>query len=289
MDQFPKISIVTTNLNGGAFLERTIRSVLDQEYPNLEYVIIDGGSNDDSIEIIKRYEDKFHYWTSEKDDGMYDAIQKGFARTSGAIMAWLNSDDVLHPRALQRVAELFTTYPEIKWMTGTPSFIDEVDNVYVPFALEYPLWSKLRFYSFDYKWIQQESTFWRRDLWDRAGSSLNTSMSFAGDLELWLRFFRFEKLYCAPMLIGGFRMRRNGQKSIVNYRDYVKESNACIRKEWKRISILNLFLVPLSYVDRVLISIPLFRGAYHRTGVRKIFGYPPKLEFDQKLQKLIMR
>ena len=289
MDQFPKISIVTTNLNGAAFLERTIRSVLDQRYPNLEYVIIDGGSDDGSIDIIRRYEDKLHYWTSEKDKGMYDAIQKGFRKASGEIMAWLNSDDILHPRALYRVAELFVAYGEIKWMTGTPSFIDEQDNVYVPFALEYPLWSKMRFYSFDYKWIQQESTFWRRELWNRAGASLNTELRFAGDLELWLRFFRFEKLYCAPILIGGFRMRRDGQKSIENYDEYIRESNSCIRAEWKRISLLNIFLVPLSFVDRVLISIPLFRGVYHKTGLRKIFGYPGKLEFDQKTQRLILR
>src|SRR6186713_1857154 len=88
-ENFPKISIVTISFNQGDFLERTICSVLDQNYPNLEYIIIDGGSTDGSVEIIKKYQDKLTYWVSEKDKGMYDAIQKGLQRTTGEIMCWL--------------------------------------------------------------------------------------------------------------------------------------------------------------------------------------------------------
>src|SRR5881396_2686502 len=110
------ISIVTPSYNQAAFLEETIRSVLLQGYPNLEYIVIDGGSTDGSVEIIKRYEKHLSYWQSEPDGGQYDAISQGFARTSGDLMAWLNSDDMLHRNALWSMARLFTQFPQIEWL-----------------------------------------------------------------------------------------------------------------------------------------------------------------------------
>ncbi len=107
---YPKISIVTPNLNQGKFLEETILSVLDQKYPNLEYIIIDGGSTDNSIDIIKKYEKNLFYWTSEKDNGMYEAIQKGFEKATGDIMAWINSDDLYHRNVFFVVAEIFSNF-----------------------------------------------------------------------------------------------------------------------------------------------------------------------------------
>jgi len=101
---WPKISIVTPSFNQGQFLEETIRSVLLQNYPNLEYIIMDGGSTDNSIEIIRKYETWLKYWVSEKDDGQSDAINKGFTLARGAILGWLNSDDVYYPRSLQTIA-----------------------------------------------------------------------------------------------------------------------------------------------------------------------------------------
>lgn len=113
----PKISIVTPSYNQGEFIEATINSILTQNYPNLQYIIIDGGSTDGSVEIIKKYEKYLHFWCSEPDAGQYDAINKGFARSSGEIMAWLNSDDMYCPWVFKTVADVMSDFSEIEWLT----------------------------------------------------------------------------------------------------------------------------------------------------------------------------
>ncbi|HZY83002.1 MAG TPA: glycosyltransferase family 2 protein [Cyclobacteriaceae bacterium] len=285
MSTLPKISIVTINYNGADWLERTILSVLNQDYPNLEYVIIDAGSKDNSVEIIRKYESRLHFWISEPDGGMYEAIQKGFEKTSGDIMGWLNSDDIYHPRALHRLAEVFTDYPEIKWLSGVPSAIDEKDNVYVPRFDEYPMWSKMRVYSGDYKWIQQESTLWRRELWQKIGGRLDTSLKYAGDFNLWLQFIKYEKLYIAPILIGAFRQRKSGQKSIDSANEYLREAKMCYR----RVTTFGFLLVPFNIFDRVMMSLPFIGRKYYESGLRGSFGFPRRLAFDPKQQKIVFR
>src|SRR5688572_23620138 len=109
---WPRISIVTPSYNQGIFLEETLRSILLQNYADLELIVIDGGSKDNSVEIIKKYEPWITYWISEKDNGQSDAINKGFKKASGEIVAWINSDDLLTPGSLHKVAEYFTALPE---------------------------------------------------------------------------------------------------------------------------------------------------------------------------------
>src|SRR5436190_573079 len=120
----PKLSIVTPSLNQGAFIERTIRSVLDQGYPNLEYVIVDGGSTDETVEIIRRYEDQLAWWVSEPDQGQTDAINKGIERTSGEIVAYINSDDYYLPGAFERAVEAFEG-TDRSWIAGASLDLDE--------------------------------------------------------------------------------------------------------------------------------------------------------------------
>jgi hypothetical protein len=201
--EWPKIALVTPVFNSARYLEATIRSVLSQGYPNLEYVIADGGSTDGSLEIIRKYESQLHAWFSEPDHGMYDAINKGFARTSGEGMGWISATDLLHAGSLFVVGSVFRAFPEVEWITGRPTgFSDEGMAVE---TLRLRQWSRMRFLAGANRYIQQESTFWRRSLWDRAGGRVDDTRRSASDFELWVRFFRFAKLYPVDALIGGFR------------------------------------------------------------------------------------
>lgn len=211
--KYPKITIVTPNYNGAQFLEETILSVLEQNYPNLEYIIIDGGSNDRSLEIINKYSNQLFYWESKPDNSMYDAINKGFAKSSGDIMCWINSDDILWENALNYVVSIFRQNQHINWLQGYPSVIDEQSNLVYN---RDPVFSKYYFYlnqhQESFRFIQQESTFWTRTLWERAGGFLNTDFTLASDFDLWMRFFEVDKIYCTKLKLGAFRMRK-GQKS----------------------------------------------------------------------------
>jgi glycosyltransferase involved in cell wall biosynthesis len=226
---YPKISIVTPNFNGDAFLEATILSVLGQNYPNLEYIIIDGGSSDNSVEIIKKYQNQLSYWVSEPDKGLYDAVQKGFYKSSGEIMAWINSDDLYHDKSFFSVAEIFCRFEQVNWLQGIPTVFDEKGKTVHVGTLK--RWRKLDFYLGDYKWIQQESIFWRRRLWDMSGGDIKTEMKYAGDFELWLRFFRHEKLYATTALIAGFRQCSKGQLSSLFYDEYIEEAENTLKEE----------------------------------------------------------
>ena len=217
---YPKISIVTPSFEQASFLEAAIRSVLNQNYPNLEYVIIDGGSTDGSVDIIKKYQQHLHYWCSEPDNGQYEAINKGFSHTTGEIMAWLNSDDMYCPWAFKTVASIMSDLPEVEWLTtlnpghwdmkgfckgfgSIAGFSREafLDGCYLP-----------TFKKFTISWIQQESTFWKRDLWEKSGKEIPTEFSLAGDFELWSRFYRYAELYGTTSPLGGFRFQ-NKQRS----------------------------------------------------------------------------
>jgi glycosyltransferase involved in cell wall biosynthesis len=200
---YPKISIVTPSFNQAQFLEETISSVLEQNYPNLEYIIIDGGSTDGSVEIIKKYEKYLSYWVSEPDGGHGNALNKGFSKTSGEIMAWLNSDDKYFPGALFDVAEIFQSFNDVNWITGKTCEWNEKGELT---SETYVYKNVYDFLIGHYKWIQQESTFWRRGLWEKAGGYINADYQLMVDGELWTRFFRFDDLWHVNRKLGGYRL-----------------------------------------------------------------------------------
>jgi hypothetical protein len=195
--------LVTPVFNSAHYLDATICSVLSQNYPNLEYIIVDGGSTDGTIDIIRSYEPQLHAWISEPDRGIYDALNKGFARSSGEIMGWINASDLLHVRSLFVVGSVFRSFPEVQWITGRPSTLNAEG---MPIAiLNLRRWARRPFLAGANRYIQQESTFWRRNLWRDAGGGMDLDWGVPADFELWVRFFRHTKLYSVDALIGAYR------------------------------------------------------------------------------------
>ncbi|TAN45969.1 MAG: glycosyltransferase [Nitrospirae bacterium] len=226
----PKISIVTPSYNQGRFLEECIDSILSQNYPNLEYIIMDGGSTDNSVEIIKKYEKHLAYWQSRPDGGQYAALNEGFKRTSGEIMGWLNSDDKLHISSLNIIAAIFDARNDVAWILGHPTQWDENGAMSHIEDGKYR-WFAQRYLNGDYRFIQQESIFWRRSLWEKAGGFISTDYSLAGDMELWARFFRYEQLYSVDPFIGGFRFYGGSQKTYLALDKYCDEAESIVARE----------------------------------------------------------
>jgi glycosyltransferase involved in cell wall biosynthesis len=204
----PRISIVTPSLDQADYLEETLTSVLDQGCTDLEYVVIDGGSTDGSVDIIRRHEDRLAYWASEPDRGHADAINKGFDQTSGEIMAWINSSDVYLPWTLRTVAAVFQDVPEAQWVMGVPSYWSNARGVT---NINPILRNRYDFLASHRCMIQQESVFWRRSLWDACGGRLSTDLRLACDHELWMRFIEKAPLVHVDSILASFRPHLDGR------------------------------------------------------------------------------
>jgi len=208
--KFPKISVITPSYNQGKYIESTIKSVLDQGYPNLEYLIIDGGSTDNTLKILKKYSSKIK-WISEKDKGQADAINKGIKMSSGEIIAYLNSDDVYEPKSLYTIATFFINNPKAVFVHGKGKHIDK-NGEYIE---DYP--SKPT----DYLGLHptcsicQPTTFWRRKLINKIGY-FDTSLNFAMDYDYWIRISKVYPLNYIYDYLGSTRFysetKTSGQK-----------------------------------------------------------------------------
>lgn len=217
----PLISIVTPSYNQAEFLEETILSVINQNYPNLEYIVIDGGSTDGSVDIIKKYAHHFTYWISEPDRGHADALNKGFAKATGEIMAWINSDDKYFPWTFNTIAEIYTEHPDILWTTGLHSNFNRKGVLMAGTSNVRADYKNIYNYIFRQLHIQQESVFWRRSLWLLSGAYIDEQVHLMVDTELWCRFFLQTELWHIDQVIGGYRTY--GLNRSHNYDEFVKE------------------------------------------------------------------
>lgn len=219
----PGISIVTASYNQGAFLEETLRSVLLQDYPALEHIVIDGGSADRSPDILRRYSPHLTYWVSEPDSGPADALAKGFRKATGDIVAYLNSDDVYQPGVLREVGRYFVEHPDCDVLYGDTYWIDPEGRVVAERRQTPFLTSGFLYGGAD---LQQPSVFWTRQAYDKAGG-IDPSYRFAFDTDLFFRFAvggaRFHHL---KRFFASFRLHPNAKSS--------RETDIC-REDLERI------------------------------------------------------
>jgi len=259
---WPKISIVTPSYNQVNFIERTILSVLNQNYPNFEYIIIDGGSNDGSIEIIKKYEKYLTYWISEKDNGQADAINKGLRRTKGKIVAYLNSDDIYCQGTFVKVANYFCKYPNRDIIYGDYLIIDSQDNV-IKCKKEIAFDYNILLYCFSY--IPQPTVFFKREIFEKIGL-FDTQLNCTMDFDYWVRVSRKNKIYYIPESLAAYRI--HGSSKTWTQRSAFREENLLIRKRYtkrypKSLKMDRLYFKFLNIIYRMKrIYMKLIRGCY---------------------------
>lgn len=222
LKSFPKITIVTPSYNQGQYIEDTILSVLNQGYPNLEYIIIDGGSTDSTVEIIKKYADRLAYWVSEKDSGQSNAINKGFRKATGEIINWLNSDDQLMPGALHTIAKYFQQHPDAAIVHGRIEYFGETRKYYSQNIPKKDL--EIRYVS--HICMPQPACFYRRQLLDEQGL-LDESLHFSMDTDLFVRAGLHYKLVQVEDVFARFRLHAES-KSVSSFSEKFLTDNAII-------------------------------------------------------------
>lgn len=205
-----RVSIITPSYNQGCFIERTILSVLGQTYDNLEYILYDALSQDSTPSVLERYQDKIDVLVSEPDRGQSDALNKGFRRATGDILAYLNADDCYaSPTVISEVVKIFSENPDVSVIYGRRQIINDLgyfftETPFRPFNLDL-------IYLADY--IPQECTFWRRSIFEKCGSNIDETFSFAMDYELWLRFLKHDAKFLSVDSVFGFFRWYSDQKS----------------------------------------------------------------------------
>ncbi len=237
------IALVMPSFNQAGYLDAAVRSVCSQAYPALQYVVMDGGSTDGSDAIINRHRGQLHHCEIGPDGGQYDAINKGFSKTDAEVMGWLNSDDMHMPWTLSVVGEIFAFFPEVRWLTTRfPIRWDAAGRAVnctdvrgysregilcgetLPGSVGFTTWP-----------IQQESTFWRRNLWEEAGGALDVSLDAAADFDLWMRFAKVAEPYAVSVPLGGFR-RHGNQKTSKALEHYQLQAMSSFRRHGKKFS-----------------------------------------------------
>ena len=263
-----KISVITPCFNHAQFVDATMRSIHGQGYPNLEHIVIDGGSTDGSVAIIDSYRDRLAYWVSEPDDGQTDALIKGFDRASGDIYCWLNSDDLFEQNTLQEVAEYFAANPEVQFVYGDARWIDRVGGPIKP-KREHA-WNRF-VWLYDHNFVGQPSAFWRADLY-RAVGGLDVSFDLAMDADLWARFAELT----TP---------RHVRRFWSSMRFYPEQKNTRMRQD----TLVEVRRIRDRYVEPASPMVEAMRSMAARVlrvGVKALSGGYPPSELGQHLAQL---
>lgn len=215
----PKISVVTPSFNQARFLEQTIRSVVNQSYPNLEYIIMDGGSTDGSVEIIKKYERHLKFWVSEKDKGQADAVYRGFEMATGDILGYINSDDYYLQGTLHHVAECFTRQSEIQWLIGGCVTVSPTGKKITKFYGVEQNFESLVCYGMVFC---QMSCFWRREAFFKVGG-FDRTLQFCFDYDLFLRLAQLGQPAVSHRILAAYRVHENSKTSTIAHTVAVRE------------------------------------------------------------------
>ena len=249
-----KISIVVPCYNMEAYIEETLLSIINQKYYNLELIVVDGGSTDNTLSIIAKYEQFICLLISEKDDGQYYAINKGLSLATGDVLAWLNADDVYFPWTFDHVSNFFLNHSEVSWISGATSVMNEKGLIN---GLNNSIISKPTkfiengwFQSNLYGYLQQEGMFWRKELWDNSGG-LNEDYKLAGDFDLWTRFVKFSDVVSFGLPLASFRKRQSSRSS--EMKDEYENEVATICSELKKVNRIIRFLGKYSFKSNLLV------------------------------------
>jgi len=230
----PLVSIVTPSFNQARFLEGTIQSVLAQDYPRLEYMIVDGGSTDGSLDIIQKYARRLAWWVSEPDRGQTDALNKGFSHAQGEVLTWLNSDDAYLPGAIREAVDVLQAHPEAGMVYGDANLVDESGKVLGRFPASQTDYYRLRK---GYVHIPQQAAFFRASLWRQVGP-LDPTFFFAMDYDLWVRLAKISALRYTPRLWANFRLHGRGKTAVSDDRCWPEMLRVHYREGGSRFSPL---------------------------------------------------
>lgn len=225
--ELPRITIVTPSYQQAQHLVETIESVVSQGYPNLEYIVIDGGSTDGSVEILRKYARHITYCVSERDEGQAHAIIKGFNRASGKVLAWLNSDDTYEPNALFRVGEYYLENPDIGLLYGDYNLIDSSGST---LEIKKQPSFDLGIAKYAYMTIPQQAAFWRSDVYHAVGG-VNSKFQFAMDYDLFLRMAQISRFHHIPVPLANFRMHPRSKTTTLQkvriFEEYTIRMSCC--------------------------------------------------------------
>lgn len=232
---YPKITVITPSFNQAEFLERTIKSVLDENYPNLEYIIMDGGSTDGSVEIIKKYEKHLAYWVSERDQGQSHAINKGLKMATGDWVAWQNSDDIYYPGVFQAVVEAAKKYPKVGLIIGDMNLIDENDMLIRDMHYVAPSYKAM---VAEGMVLSNQSAFWRRDVHNAIGM-MDESLHLGFDFDWFLRLTKHVKSVSVNKCLGAFRIHGMAKTQTmpvknVEIHKMIRQRHNAVMPKWKK-------------------------------------------------------